>query len=441
MEAPEALYVAVGDADVAYQVVGDGPLDLLYCYGLGSHIEHCWEIPGQAKYLNGLAAFSRLIFFDRRGTGASDGVSFKAMPTWEEWTEDIAAVLDAASSKRTAILATLEAGPIAILYAAMHPETVSALILLNTSARYLEANDYSIGVPSERVDALVDLIATAWGTRDLARLIAPSLADDSEHMRLIAKLERSSATPRGAATQYDYMLRRFDVRDALPLIQAPTLVLQVSESLFLSVAQGRYLADHIEGATFMELPGGNISLDAAPVLDIAEFLTGERPVVEIERVLTTVLFTDMVGSTARAASLGGQRWRSMLDAHDKTVREQLRRFRGREINTTGDGFVASFDGPARAIRCAQAINEATEKLGVQLRLGLHTGECEVRGDDLGGLAVHIAARVAAMAAPGEVLVSGTVKDLVVGSGIEFDDRGERELKGVPGTWKLFAVPG
>ena len=348
-------------------------------------------------------------------------------------------MLHAASSKQTAILATLEAGPIAILYAAMHPETVSGLILLNTSARYLEADDYSVGLPSEAVDAVVSLVASAWGTPDLARLIAPSLADDAEHMRLVSKLERSSATPRGAAAQYDDMLRRFDVRHALPLIQAPTLVLHASENTFVPIAHGRYLADHISGAIFTELPGGDTATNPAVASEVAEFLTGDRPEVEVERILTTVLFTDIVGSTARAASVGDVRWHSILDAHDQSVRQQLKHFRGREINTTGDGFIASFDGPARAIRCAQAISEATEKLGVPIRLGLHTGECEVRGDDLGGLAVHIAARVAALASPGDVLVSGTVKDLVVGSGIEFSERGEHELKGVPGYWKLFAA--
>jgi class 3 adenylate cyclase len=438
-EVPETRYVVVGDADVAYQVVGDGPIDLLYCYGLGSHIEHCWEIPGQTEYLNGLAAFSRLIFFDRRGSGASDGVSLNAMPTWEEWTEDIEAVLRAVGSKQTAILATLDAGPIAILYAASRPEVVSALVLVNTTARYLEADGYPIGASPDFVDALVETFAKDYGTAELTRLFNPAMADDTEWVRLASKMTRSSATPRTAAAQYNYILRSLDVRHALPLIQAPTLVLQVSESPFLSVAQGRYLADHIEGATFTELQGGNVSMDVAPVVDIAEFLTGERPVVEVERILTTVLFTDIVGSTARASSLGDQQWRSLLDVHDRTVREQLRRYRGKEINTTGDGFVTSFDGPARAIRCALAINEATGKLGIDLRMGLHTGECEVRGDDLAGLAVHIAARVGALAASGEVLVSGTVKDLVVGSGIEFADRGEHELKGVPESWRLFAV--
>ena len=255
-------------------------------------------------------------------------------------------------------------------------------------------------------------------------------------------MARSSVTPRSAAAQYDYILRNQDVRHALPLILAPTLVLQVSENPRTSIERGRYLAEHIAGALFVECPAGDISLNSAnqwAIDEIAEFLTGERPAVEVERILTTILFSDIVGSTAQAASLGDHRWRSLLDAHDKTVREQLRRFRGREINTTGDGFVASFDGPARAIKCAQAITEATGNLGVQVRVGLHTGECEIRGDDLGGLAVHIAARVATLAGTGEVLVSGTVKDLVVGSGIEFAEQGEHELKGVPGSWRLFAV--
>jgi class 3 adenylate cyclase len=439
MDAPETRYVAVGDADVAYQVLGEGPLDLLFCYGLGSHIEFNWQVPTVAEFYDRLASFSRLIIFDRRGTGASDGVPRSAVPTLEEWTEDMAAVLDAAGSARTAILATIDTGPIAILYTAMHPERVSALVLLNTAARFIEAEDYPIGASPETVDALVEMIAAGWGTPEFLALANPSA--DWEFLRLTAQVLRASATPRTAASQYNNVLRN-DVRQALPLIQVPTLVLHVKEQPFTPVDLGHYLAEHIEGANFVELPGADLSFTPANQVvadEVAEFLTGERPVVEVERILTTVLFTDIVGSTERAASLGDQRWRALLDSHDRTVRDQLRRFRGREINTTGDGFFASFDGPARAIRCAQAIAEATARLGVELRMGLHTGECDVRGDDLGGLAVHIAARVGALAGPGEVLVSGTVKDLVVGSGIEFDERGERQLKGVPGAWRLFAV--
>lgn len=442
MEAPRTRYVAVGDADVAYQVVGDGPIDLLFCYGLGGHIDFFWTEATSARFFAQLASFSRLIFFDRRGTGASDPVALNAMPTWEELTEDMAAVLDAAGSNNTAIFANLDTGPIAILFAAMHPERVSALILRNTTARYLEADDYPIGMPPSVADAIVEMSATMWGTEEFSRLANPSHTGDDEWNRWGAMINRASSTPRTAAGQYDYFLHNVDVRRALPLIQAPTLVLHVEDSPLLPIEHGRYLAEHINGATFIEVPGGDLGpLDDETNARVVEFLTGDRPEIEVDRILTTVLFTDIVGSTERAASLGDQRWHSLLDAHDQAVRDQLRRFRGREINTTGDGFLASFDGPARTIRCAQAIGEATSKLGVELRMGLHTGECEVRGDDLGGLAVHVAARVAALASPGHILVSGMVKDLVAGSGIEFDDGSEHELKGVPGSWKLFAVKG
>ncbi len=439
MDRPETRYVAVGDADVAYQVLGDGPTDLLFCYGLGSHIEFNRQVPLVATFLDRLASLFRLIVFDRRGTGASDGVPRGSVPTLEEWTEDMASVLDATGSDRAAILATLDTGPIAIVYTAMHPERVSALILFNTFAQYVETDDYRIGMPAELVEAFVDWIATDWGTPGFLALANPSA--DAEFLQLTAPVTRASATPRTAAAQYRSMLRH-DVRHVLPLVQVPTLVLSVTEQPFVPATYGRYLAEQIEGAEFVEVPGGDLSWTAANqvvVDEVAEFLTGERPEVEIERVLSTVLFTDIVGSTERAASLGDARWRTELDAHDRAVREQLRRFRGREIKTTGDGFVASFDGPARAIDCARAILAAAKRLGLDLRAGLHTGECDVRGDDLGGLAVHIAARVGAVAAPGEVLVSGTVKDLVVGSGIEFADRGGHALKGVPGSWKLFAV--
>ena len=445
-EVPETRYVAVGDADVAYQVIGDGSPDLLYCYGLGSHIEWWWEIPAIAEVFLRLSSFSRLIVFDRRGTGASDGIPRSAIPNWEQWAEDMGAVLDAAGSRKAAIVATLDAGPMAVLFAAVHPDRVSALVLLNTAARYQAADDYPIGATPEAIDTLVDLIASTWASPDFLRLVNPDGANDPEYLRLVGKMTRSSATPRSVAAQYNYILRSLDVRQVLPLLQVPVLVLHVRDSFFIPLAHGRYLADHIHGAKFIELPGSSTAVDGGQHADmmideVAEFLTGSRPEVEIERVLTTVLFTDIVGSTSRAASLGDQRWHALLDAHDKTVREQLRRFKGKEINTTGDGFVASFDGPARAIRCGQAILEATTKLGIDLRVGLHTGECEVRGDDLGGLAVHIAARIAALAGPAEVLVSETVKGLIVGSGLSLSERGTYVLKGVPDEWRLFAVDG
>jgi class 3 adenylate cyclase len=442
MDRPETQYVAVGDAQVAYQVVGDGPSDLLYCYGLGGHIDAFWETADGARVFGALASCARLIMFDRRGTGASDALPLNAIPTWEELTEDMSAVLAAVGSDRTAVMANLDVGPVAVLFAAMHPEIVSSLVLVNSAARYQLAEDYPVGVAPAAIDALVAMLASSWGTLELASLTNPDQADDPEWIRQAARMLRASATPRAAAAQYDYMLRSVDVRSALALVQTPTLVLHVRDNGFVPLALGQYLAANIEGATFVPLPGANIAYMSDDAIGIVtEFLTGDAPEVEVDRVLTTVLFTDIVGSTQHAATFGDRRWRALLDAHDRAVREQLRRFRGREVNTTGDGFVAAFDGPARAIRCSLAISQATAAMDLPIRAGLHTGECELRGDDLGGLSVHIAARVSALSDPNEVLVSGTVKDLVVGSGIEFIDRGEHELKGVPGSWKLFAVKG
>ncbi|MFL6205737.1 MAG: alpha/beta fold hydrolase [Acidimicrobiales bacterium] len=439
----DTSYVAVGDADVAYRVIGGGPFDLLYCYGLGSHVDMALDDPRDGQFLEALASFSRLIFFDRRGTGASDGLPRNAMPAWEDWTDDLRAVLDATGSDRSAIVGALDAGPIAMMFAASQPERVSDLILVNTSPRYLEADDHPIGVPQRTVDAAVETVAALWGTEEYATLFFdPRGTDDAAYVRSQARRFRAAATPRAAATQLRYIMENVDVRPALPLIQAPTLVLHTSQNPFISIDHGRYLADHIPGATLRELPGDGIGFNdqfALVLEEIAEFLTGERPVVPVERVLTTVLFTDIVGSTEHLASLGDRRWSALLDAHDRAVREQLRRFRGREIKTTGDGFHACFDGPGRAIACARSITEVARKLGVEVRAGLHSGECEVRDGDLAGLAVHVAARIGSLAGPGEVLVSNTVTDLVAGSGIEFADRGVRELKGIPTTWRLFAV--
>jgi class 3 adenylate cyclase len=439
-EVPETRWVSVGEADVAYQVLGDGPPDLLLFNSLGNHVELAWEVPESSEFFTRMASLGRLIVFDRRGTGMSDGVARDAIPTWEDLAEDAGAVLDAVESTRAVILAQAETGPMAVLFAAMHPHRVAALVLVSTYARYQVDDDYPIGVSAEAIDAIVAMVQAEWGNQELVRVAMPGRAEDVDYRERTSRMVRSSATPRTAAAQYDYLLRRLDVRPVLSLIQVPTLVLNTRESVLFPAALGRYLADHIEGAQFVELTGPDMGFIASAAIagEIAEFLTGERPV-EIERVLATVLFSDIAESTATAASLGDRRWRSLLDAHDRAVREQLRRFRGREVNTTGDGFIASFDGPARAIRCAEAIIEATRALGIEVRAGLHTGECDVRGDDLGGLAVHIAARVADRACPGEVMVSGTVKDLVVGSGIAFNDRGDQELKGVPGTWRLFAV--
>ena len=440
MDLPETKYVTVDSGQVAYQVTGDGPEDLIVCHALGWQLDLSWQVPFGTEFLGRLRRERRVIEFDRRGSGLSDPVPLNAIPTWEEMTEDLTAVLDAVGSERTAVMGFLETGPIALLFAAMHPERVSHLVLMHTTARYMAADDYPIGISPEEVDFLVELLATSWGTEDFVRLVQPSDADDPAAIAAYARMYRASATPRSAAAQYNYVLRNVDVRRFLPVIQVPTLVLHSPDVPLTTLEHGRYLAEHLPCATLIELPRA----DPAPAemetttSDIIEFLTGDRPV-EINRVLTTILFTDIVGSTERAASVGDQSWRSILDAHDRAVREQLRRFKGKEINTTGDGFVVSFDGPARAIRCAQANNNAVKPIGVDLRMGLHTGECEVRGNDLGGLAVHIAARIGALATSQEILVSSTLKDLVIGSGLEFTERGKYDLKGVPGTWNVFAV--
>jgi class 3 adenylate cyclase len=441
MERPHTRYVEVGGAEVAYQVLGQGPPDVVYVAGFG-HVDLRWDDPVWAAFLGQLASFSRLILFDRRGTGASAAIPDTAIPTWEEWADDVRAVLDAAGSERTVVFAENDGGPIGLLFTAMQPERVSSLILANTTARRLRADDYPMGISPEAVDGLVESWQAAWGTPDVVRMAFPSLADDPEFVELAARVNRAIATPKNAAAQIRYIVESLDAREALSLIRVPTLVLH-SNTLIFPIEEGGYLADHIAGAKFVALAGGDFHVAYSPTAleEIAEFVTGERPQAEVDRVLTTLLFTDIVGSTDRAASLGDQAWRSLLDAHDRAVRDQLRRFRGKEINTTGDGFLASFDGPARAIRCALTLNDAIRRLGIDLHLGLHTGECEVRGDDLGGLTVHIASRIASLAEPGEVLVSTTVKDLVAGSGIEFVDRGEHQLKGLPGTWRLYrAVP-
>ena len=307
----------------------------------------------------------------------------------------------------------------------------------------MEAPDYPIGVSPAALDTIFDLLTATWGSDAFAAATNPNRVDDREFIKTAARMNRASATPGTAAAQMRYFLGSMDVRPFLSLVQSPTLVLQVKDSPFTLLDHGRYLADHIPDATFVPMSGGDMTPPFGPnaVSEIAEFLTGERSSVEVDRVLTTILFTDIVGSTERAASLGDERWRALLDAHDRAVRDQIRRVGGREVKQTGDGFLVSFDGPARGIRCATAICDSAQALGIEVRAGLHTGECERRGDDLGGLAVHIAARVNALAGPSEVLVTSTVKDLVMGSGIEFAERGEHPLRGVPDTWKLFAAAG
>lgn len=446
MAAPETRYVGVGDADVAYQVVGTGAIDLVYHHGV-CQLDLQWDVGPEAAFLRRLSTFSRLILFDRRGTGVSERAAFGFVPTWEDWGEDLSHVLDAVGSERVAIFAEAEAGATAVLFAATQPERVRALILGNTTARHAAADDYPIGLSDGEIAGIIGGLASGWGTREWLRPAFPTFADDEEAVSALARLCRAAATPRLAAAVYRHIHNDLDVRAFLPMVQAPTLVLHNQFALDRPeqsrAKQAAYLAEHIPSASLVELPGDDFLFfggDIDRVADVtAAFLTGERPPVGSDRVLTTVLFTDIVDSTKHAVALGDERWRQLLDRHDRLFRSLLRHFRGSEVNTTGDGFMARFDGPARAVRCAAELVAAMGALGLEIRAGAHTGECEVRGHDLAGQAVHVAARVNASARPGEVLVTRTVVDLVAGSGLDFADRGPTTLKGLPGEWLLFSA--
>jgi class 3 adenylate cyclase len=444
MQPPDTKYTKLGDSYIAYQVFGDGPIDFLFVQGLASHVDVAWEYLPLSRFFSRLTSFSRVILFDRRGTGASDRVPLDALPTWEDWTEDVGAVLDAVGSEHAAIQATFDAGPMGMLFAATHPERVSALILANTSARFLVAPDYSIGFSVDQAEAIVAAVADGWGTEALAFGGAPSQAHDPEWRRFLAKVMRAAATPGAAAAQYRYLFG-LDARAILELIRVPTMVMQRSNFALAPIEHGRYLAEHIQGARFVEVSGGDMTAVTDPetigvILDQwEEFLTGQLREPAPDRVLATVLFTDVVGSTEHAAQIGDHRWKELLDRLDQITRGEIEKVGGRLVNTTGDGHIATFDGPGKAIRCALSLIDAVGPLGIEIRAGLHTGEVELRGSDVGGIAVHIGARVGSLAEPSEVLVSRTVTDLVAGSGIEFADRGEHSLKGVPGEWRLFAV--
>jgi pimeloyl-ACP methyl ester carboxylesterase len=442
MHDPETRYATTNDGHVAYQVVGSGPRDLVFVPNWGSNVDVMWEEPSLARFLRRLATFSRLLCFDKRGTGVSDPVPLAALPTLEEWMEDVRSVMDAVGSERTALLGDAEGGQMAMLFAATYPQRVSALILSNTAARHLRDVDYPWGLPAKSVAPFLQRMKELWGTGGLVDIMAPSVAHDARFRRWYGRYERLSLPPRAIAAMYVSQLER-DLRSVLPTIQVPTLVLHRAGNRHIRVGHGRYLAEHIPQAKYVEVPGDehffHVGDTEVVLAEIEEFLTGVRPAAEFDRVLATVLFTDIVGSTERAAVLGDRAWRALLDTHNAIVRRELNRHRGREIKAAGDGFLATFDGPARAIRCASAIHDEIRPLGIEIRAGLHTGECELMGDDVGGIAVHIGARVAGEAGAGEVLVSSTVKDLVAGSGIRFADRGLRALKGVPGEWRLFAV--
>jgi len=441
---PETRYARSKDGHVAYQVVGDGPLDLVFIPSWASNVEVMWEEPSIARFFPRLSTFSRVLCFDKRGTGVSDPVPLAALPTLEQWMDDVRTVMEAAGSKRAALLGTHEGGQMAILFAATYPERTSALILVDTCARHVRDVDYPWGLPADRVPAFLQRLEQVWGTGSYLDIFAPSVAHDERFRRWFARSQRLSSGPRAAATMHAAYLER-DLRGVLPSIRVPTLVLHRTGNRYIRVGHGRYLAEHIPGAKYVELPGEDHLVmvgDTETMLgEIEEFLTGVRPLPESDRVLATVLFTDIVTSTARSAQVGDRRWKDLLDQHDTLIRPELERHRGRLVKNTGDGILATFDGPARAIRCAQAIATSVKSLGIEVRAGLHTGEVELRGEDVTGMGVNIAARVMDAAGPGEVVVSSTVKDLVAGSGLRFADRGTHDLRGVPGEWRLFAVEG
>jgi class 3 adenylate cyclase len=435
-----ARYAKSGDLHIAYAVEGDGPLDIVWVPPWISQVEYLWSEPSLERVMARLTQFARVITFDRRGSGLSD--PFFGAPTLEEQMDDVLAVIAAAGSERAAICGTLEGGPMAALFAATFPERTNALVLYATFARATWAPDYDWAWPAEMRNQHLEEWIARWGEGVVAGSVAPSQMEDPAFLEWAGRLERLAASPSTIRRIFE-LIGEMDVRDVLPSIRVPTLVMHRTEDSFIKVEHSRYIASKVPGARFVELEGGDNMFsvgDSEAVLgEIEEFLTGTRHEHEPDRMLATVLFTDICDSTRRAAEMGDRGWRFLLERHDALFRQALDRHRGREVKRTGDGFLATFDGPARAIRCAASVAEAMGSLGLQVRAGLHTGELEVMDDDLGGLAVHIASRVMSAAGAGEVLVSGTVKDLVVGSGIEFEERGEHELRGVPGEWRLYAV--
>ena len=437
---PETRYVKSGDVHIAYQVVGDGPLDVVFVPGFVSNVEANWDSPARANFFHRLASFCRLILFDKRGTGLSDRSS--QIFTLEQRMSDVQAIMDEVGSQRAALFGVSEGGPMSILFAATYPQRTVALVIYGSYAKRSWAPDYPFGWTEDRFNAFFENVENYWGTPrglDLTQW-APSIAHDERQVNRIAAYFRAAASP-GAARAVMEMNREIDVRHVLPSVSVPTLILHRTDERILRVEHARYLAERIPRAKLVELPG----IDHVPFIgdsddiidEVEEFLTGSRHAADLDRVVSTVMFTDIVASTERAAALGDRKWRDLLESYYAVARRQLERFRGREIDTAGDGMFATFDGPARAVRCAKAIGQDVKSLGIDIRAGLHTGEVEVIGEKVGGIAVHIGARVASHAAAGEVLVSSTVKDLVAGSGIQFEDRGMHTLKGVEGEWRLY----
>ncbi len=443
-DAPQTKYAKAGGVHIAYQVLGDGPVDVVLVPNWITHVEAMWEIPSIARSLRRLSSFARVLVYDQQGTGMSDPISLDAPPTLEQRMDEVTAVMNAAGSDHAAIVGFESGSPMAMTFAATYPDRTQALIVLNGYARILEADDYPNGLPALFLDPWFESVVSTWGT--VTRVAgAPGPEDE-----LWAWYQRQAASP-GTVASLIRVLEQTDVRHVLPAIRVPTLVLAHEHPELAQYAgrpiwtdSSRFVAEHIDGAEFRVVqPELDVEADVSFFIDdIREFLTGVRDAPEeTDRVLATVMFSDIVGSTELASSLGDRKYKELLDSHDAMIRRQLDRFRGREVKALGDGFLATFDGPARAIGCANAVRDAAQRLGIRVRIGLHTGEIELRGDDVGGIAVHIAARVAALAGPDEIIVSRTVTDLVAGSGLRFADRGPSALKGVPGEWQLFAVEG
>ncbi|RXG98876.1 adenylate/guanylate cyclase domain-containing protein [Bradyrhizobium vignae] len=433
---PATQYAKSGDVHIAYQLFGSGPVNLIMVPGFVSNVENYWDEPDLARFLTRLGSYARVVTFDKRGTGMSDRGG--ELPGLDQRMDDLRAVMDAAGMEQAALFGISEGAPLSVLFAATYPDRCRALILYGSFSRF------SYWFPTkEALEAFFGYVEQAWGTGGSVQKFAPSRANDAAFQRWWGRNERLGASP-AAVKALMSMNSQIEISGILPAVRVPTLVIHRTGDKTVSVEGGRDVAAHIPGARLFELPGSDhifyVGENADEIFDaIEEFLTGSRSPVSVDRVLATVLFTDIVGSTEKAAALGDQRWRDLLDGHHATIRRNLARFRGHEVKTTGDGFLATFDGPARGVRCACAIVEEMRPLGIEVRAGLHTGECEMIGSDVGGIAVHIGARVAALAAGSEVLVSSTVKDLVAGSGLRFNDRGTRSLKGIPGEWRIYAV--
>ena len=435
----ETRYALNGDLQVAYRASREGPCDIVIVPNWFTCCEALPELPATQAWVEAMASLGRLIFLDQPGTGVSDPVTSGAMPTLEQWADSITAVLDDLASREAVLVAVDGAFATAALFAATHPSRTTALVVLEGYSEPIASRLRTDGFSPE--DFIAAMVAH-WGTGEFQHVLNPDMPWNEEIRATWARHERLAASPRTVSLMMP-LLTEMDVRAVLPTVGVPTLVVHHADDFFIPPEAGRNVADHISGAKYVEVPGRNMWHFVEPwrssFQEIAKFLTGHQAEVADDRVLATVLFTDIVDSTRRVAQIGDRDWRALLDAHDAVVRSQLARFRGREVNTSGDGFLAMFDGPQRAIRCAMAIRDAVQALGIQVRAGLHTGECEVRGDDIGGIGVHIGARVSALAGPNDVLVSSTLRDLVIGSGLEFEERGAHELKGVPGEWRLFAV--